>query len=644
MKKKFLVLKILLIVSYFNTYSQSYLNIDWDSDKTILFPSSDNDLYGIFNNHYVEYFKSKFTEEVYVYETRHTKTKINRINKPLDNEIIISKINVSEIVDVRAKIINQDTIISYGFDEMKKMINSDDSDENYNNYKLPNLDEGDIVEIMYTVKKDFNFNGNKIIEESYPILLSKFILIENNFKSNIKIYNSNNSFVSDIIFDGKKSKQIIFNNLNATANEQYSTPIANKIKISYQCYENRDDVSQIEYWGNLVQNVSELFFPKTVNEKAEEILREIKNGYVKIPWNELKIANAIDEYIKNNFVISDEDDPKLNDIEYILNNKISNDFSIIQVYSSLFKEADIEYEVAISCNRYFLKFDPELFDPNQLREFLIFLPNQEKYISPNRVEYRVSEAPEDLLGNYGIFIDKDLDYYFSEITLFDQDFSQIKKNIEVNISRNLNKTKINESRLFSGYWAITNRNYIYLSENEKTDFLVDFFTINGLDNKKVSNYNIKNFDISHNSFNTPLEITSTISTSDLIEEKEGLTYLKIGKVIGLQSNLFDEKERINPIEINFPNSYDYNIKVNIPRGYKIVDFSELNKSKEYISVDGNSTAKFLSKATVNGNVLNINIKEYYKELRYNKKRYQEFREVINAAAKFYQSSVQIEKI
>ena len=643
MKKKFLVLKILLIVSYFNTYSQSYLNIDWDSDKTISFPS-DNDLYGIFNNHYVEYFKSKFTEEVYVYETRHTKTKINRINNPLDNEIIISKINVSEIVDVRAKIINQDTIISYGFEEMKKMINSDDSDENYNTYKLPNLNEEDIVEIMYTVKKDFNFNGNKIIEESYPILLSKFILIENNFKSNIKIYNSNNSFVSDIIFDGKKSKQIIFNNLNATANEQYSTPIANKIKISYQCYENRDDVSQIEYWGNLVQNVSELFFPKTVNEKAEEILREIKNGYVKIPWNELKIANAIDEYIKNNFVISDEDDPKLNDIEYILNNKISNDFSIIQVYSSLFKEADIEYEVAISCNRYFLKFDPELFDPNQLREFLIFLPNQEKYISPNRVEYRVSEAPEDLLGNYGIFIDKDLDYYFSEITLFDQDFSQIKKNIEVNISRNLNKTKINESRLFSGYWAITNRNYIYLSENEKTDFLVDFFTVNGLDNKKVSNYNIKNFDISHNTYNTPLEITSTISTSDLIEEKEGLTYLKIGKVIGLQSNLFDEKERINPIEINFPNSYDYNIKVNIPRGYKIVDFSELNKSKEYISVDGNSTAKFLSKATVNGNVLNINIKEYYKELRYSKKRYQEFREVINAAAKFYESSVRIEKI
>jgi len=643
MKKKFLFLNFILVVFCVNSFSQSYLNIDWSKDKTTSY-NSENELYGIFNNHYVEYFKSKFSEEVSIYETHHMKTKINKITDDSNNDIFISKINVSEIVDVKSKIINDDTTATYGFEEMKKMINKSTSSENYNYYKIPGIKEQDIVEVIYTVKKDFDFNGNKIIEESYPILSAKFVLIENEFKSNIKIYNSSKSSVTDTLFDGKKSKMVNFQNLKATVNEQYSAPIANKIKISYQCYENRDDVSQDEYWTNLVQNVRELFFPSLINKKAKELLKEIKYGHVTIPWNEIKLANAIDDYIKNNFTISDEDDPKLNDIEYILNNKISNDFSIIQVYTNLLKEANIEYEVAITCNRYFLKFDPELFDPNQLREFIIYLPNQEKYISPNRIEYRVSEAPEDLLGNYGIFIDKDFDYYFSEVTQFDKDFSQIKKNIKVNISKNLKKIKINESRSFSGYWAITNRNYIYLSENEKTDFLVDFFTVNGLDNKKVSNYNIKNFDISHNTYNTPLEITSTISTSDLIEEKEGLTYLKIGKVIGLQSNLFDEKERINPIEINFPNSYDYNIKVNIPRGYKIVDFSELNKSKEYISVDGNSTAKFLSKATVNGNVLNINIKEYYKELRYSKKRYQEFREVINAAAKFYESSVRIEKI
>ena len=643
MEKKFLLLRFLLIVVSVNSFSQSYLNINWDNKIGDL-KTSDDDLQGIFSNHYVEYFNSKFSDEVYIYETHHMKTKINKITDDSNNEIFISKINVSEIVDVKSKIINDDTTETYGFEEMKKMINKSTSSENYNYYKIPGVKEQDIVEVIYTVKRDFNFNGNKIIEESYPILSSKFILIENNFKSNIKIYNSFNSFVEDTLIDGKKSKLINFKNLDATSNEQYSTPIANKIKVSYQCYENREDVSQTEYWNNLVQNLRELFFPSSINPIAIDLFNEIQKNNISIPENEISISNKIDEYIKNNFIISDDDDPNLNEISYIFDNKISNDFSIIQVYTNLLKAAKVDYEVAISCNRYFLKFDPELFDPNQLREFVIYLPNSEKYISPNRIEYRVSEAPDDLLGNYGVFIDKNLDYYFSEITQSDKNFSEIKKKIEISIPKNLKKLKIKENRSFSGYWAIMNRNYVSLSENEETDFLIDYFTISGLNNKKVTNYNIKNFNNSNNSFNTPLKINSTITTTELIEEVDGLVYLKVGKVIGLQSNLFDDNKRINEIEINFPNSYEYEIDIEIPNGYRVSDYSELNKSKEFISVDGSISAKFDSKVTLNNNKIYIVIEEFYKNLRYDKGRYQEFREVINAAAKFYESSVTLEEI
>jgi hypothetical protein len=189
-----------------------------------------------------------------------------------------------------------------------------------------------------------------------------------------------------------------------------------------------------------------------------------------------------------------------------------------------------------------------------------------------------------------------------------------------------------------------NRNYVSLSENEETDFLIDYFTINGLENKKVTNYNIKNFDISNNSYNTPLRINSTITTTELVEEVDGLVYLKVGKVIGLQSNLFDDNKRINEIEINFPNSYEYQIEVEIPKGYRVSDYSELNKAKEFISVDGSISAKFNSKATLNNNKINIVINEFYKNLRYDKGRYQEFREVINAAAKFYESTVILKEI
>ena len=642
MEKK-IFFTIILIITFLNSFSQSYKIIDWD-DKTVNLKSSDDDLQGIFSNHYIEYYKSKFSEDVHVYETHHMKTKINKITDESNNEILISKINVSEIIDVKSKVINNDSIKTYGFNQMKEMINTSTSTENYNYYKIPGINEQDIVEIIYTVKKDFNFNGNKIIEESYPILSSKFILIENDFKSNIKIYNSYSSSVIDTLFDGKKSKLINFKNLDATSDEQYSTPIANKIKVAYQCYENRDDISQTEYWNNLVQNVRELFFPISINPIADELFNELKSKKISIPFNEISVANAIDEYVKDNFTISNDENSKLNDIEYILKNKISNDFSIIQVYSNLLKAAKIDYEVAISCNRYFLKFDPELFDPNQLREFIIYLPNSEKYISPNRIEYRVSEAPDDLIGNYGVFIDSNLDYYFSQITPSDESFSQIKKKIEVFIPKNLKKLKIKENRSFSGYWAIMNRNYVSFSENEETDFLVDYFTISGLNNKKVTNYAIDNFEISDNANNTPLTIKSTISTNDLVEQKNGLIYLNIGKVIGLQSNLFNADKRINEIEINFPNSYEYLIEVNIPKGYRIYDISELNKLKEYISVDGNISAKFNSSVSQSQDKLYINVNELYRELRYDKSRYEEFRQVINAAASFYESSIVLEKI
>jgi len=84
--------------------------------------------------------------------------------------------------------------------------------------------------------------------------------------------------------------------------------------------------------------------------------------------------------------------------------------------------------------------------------------------------------------------------------------------------------------------------------------------------------------------------------------------------------------------------------VNIPKGYRIYDISELNKLKEYISVDGNISAKFNSSVSQSQDKLYINVNELYKELKYEKSRYQEFRQVINAAASFYESSIVLKKI
>jgi hypothetical protein len=97
--------------------------------------------------------------------------------------------------------------------------------------------------------------------------------------------------------------------------------------------------------------------------------------------------------------------------------------------------------------------------------------------------------------------------------------------------------------------------------------------------------------------------------------------------------LYSYSERVNPIEIRYPNFYEYSITIKIPRGYKIKDAEKININKKYVS-NGNITAKFKSNYTINKNLLTITIEEFYKSLKYSKAKYQDFREVINAAADF----------
>ena len=136
-------------------------------------------------------------------------------------------------------------------------------------------------------------------------------------------------------------------------------------------------MDQETYWRNIISNINPIMFPRNIHPKIFELSSELilKNDDI------YNTVNIIDDYIKSNFKISDKNNSSLNNLDYILSNYTSNDFSIIQVYTQLLTAAGINYEIVITANRYYNKFDPEFFDPNVLREFLIYFPDQEKYLS-----------------------------------------------------------------------------------------------------------------------------------------------------------------------------------------------------------------------------------------------------------------------
>ena len=640
---KNIVFIIILFTYTISSYSQYYKNYSWKEEVDTVDVEADHmneSSVGVFEKTIVEFVSGKFSNTILKYETHHYQIKVlNDKGVSKHSNIVIPMNEVTNLKDIRVRIIDENGELSEFDNNTINELGDFESSVNFKNFHLAGVKTNSTIEVLYTLEKQYNIHGNKILQKSYSIKKSEFLLIPGPTQGIIKTY-SIDSKVKDTIINTHPAKTIKIVDIPAIIDEEYAAAIANRQRLSFQCPLPDDNMNQEDYWENIVSNISPIMFPKNIHPKIFEISSEVIQ---KNEINEYNIANKIDDYVKNNFIISENDNVSLNNIDYILENKTSNDFSIIQVYTQLLTAAGINYEIVITSNRYYNRFDSEFFDPNMLREFLIYFPKEKKYIAPNRLEYRIGEAPFDLLGNYGIYIDRLLDFYFSEIIQSDKSYSRIKRNIKVEFERKLKKIVIDEYQEYSGHWATNNRSLLNFSDEEGLDAFKDYLTASGIENKKVINYEIINAELFQKNYNTPFIVNSKISTESLTTKIKNGYQVKIGNVIGMQSQLYEDIDRFHPIEITYPNQYDYRIVVKIPKGYSIEGLEGLVFNKSYISLMGNKICKFESNYEINENELVISIQEYYKTLRYQKNRYNEFRDVINSAADFYNTSIRFIK-
>jgi len=87
---------------------------------------------------------------------------------------------------------------------------------------------------------------------------------------------------------------------------------------------------------------------------------------------------------------------------------------------------------------------------------------------------------------------------------------------------------------------------------------------------------------------------------------------------------------------------DRTIKITIPAGYSVKNLNDLNMDISF-KKDGVVTMGFVSKYTLNGNVLDVIINETYHGVNYPLEQFEDFKKVINAAADFNKVVLVLEK-
>ena len=635
--KKIIVLALFLCTS--QVFSQFYKTYDW-AKKPTLHKLTDKEAkessVGVLEKYIVEYSMPKIDQDGLKYETTHTIARVlDEKGIKTHNTVYISMYDVIDIVDIKARTITPSGKVTLlNKDNIKELKNV----EEYGDFKIfaiEGAEKGSEIEVLYTLKKEFSAFGRETLQKSYPIRKLEYDFIYGEMPGRIKVYNANGEFVEKS-YNGAKGKQLVLENIVPMVEEEYATPDANKTYVAFQCFGPGTNVTDSMLWNNVVTNITQGLFPEAPNAEIAKIATNLLKGQ---KTDDFTKAYLIDDHIKKNYTIVKNNNNQLSDIDYIIRNKTASELGIIQVYAHFLKAANVEYLPVITSNVYEHKFDAEFFNPSALREFLIYIPKTYNYILPNRVDYRLSEIPPSILGNTGIFVNNKRQYNFYKITQKDPDYSRIVRNMDISFKEDMEYVQIDQNQEYYGHWAMNNRAFLNLAPEQSIKEFEDYLTGSGIEDKVVKKYETQNKEMTQLEYNIPFLVNTTITSESLLEEAGDSYIFQVGKVIGTQSELYQETKRINPIQMQYPNRYNYEIVVNIPQEYEIEGMESLVIKKELLDEEGNQKCKFESNYKLEGNKLIITIEEFYKEFEYDIAEYEGFREVINAASDFNKAAI-----
>lgn len=141
--------------------------------------------------------------------------------------------------------------------------------------------------------------------------------------------------------------------------------------------------------------------------------------------------------------------------------------------------------------------------------------------------------------------------------------------------------------------------------------------------------------------NKPFILDMVVNASELVEKAGNKILVKIGEIIGPQVEMYQEKPRQFPMDVNYPHVLDRTIEFVIPDGYKVKNPDDLKISKVY--KDNNEVAMgFESTYTQEGNVIKVHVIEQYRKIQYPLGWYEDFKKIINAAADFNKVTLVLE--
>ncbi|NRD23452.1 DUF3857 domain-containing protein [Winogradskyella litoriviva] len=643
MKKSLLTL-ILVLISI-TASAQLYKSHDWEENQEF-YELNTSELkepsVAIKEKYLIQYYQPVLGRSFKLFETKHSIIRINT-EKGIKshNRVYIPMRNVKRVIDIKARVTQSNGDVKY-LD--KNNIKELENVKNYGGFKIfaiEGLTKDSQLEFIYTLENKTTSLGSIVIQKEYFVKEAVVIIRKPRaLKYRVKGYNGFPNMQTEKVDGNKEALITTVTNVKGMTDESNASPSANRMKVLYQVAVGIPSDSQM--WRGLENNIRSKYISIQPNKH-----RSLVNHYKKFAENKPKgnseeIITNICEYITSSYNIIRTHSEELSQLKHIFKNKQATEQGIIRLYTCLLNSEQIDYELVLTSNRFNHKFDSNFFSNSNLQTALIYFIEEKKYIEPDHVNTRLNFAPWETIGNYGVFINAE-GRRFKQIEAPNAKDNMIKRDYVFTLDTDNVLATVNCKQQNTGYRATSGRGaYKYFKTRDLNEFKT-FTGASGIEDVDFKNFEINNEALSLSANNTPLEINYTYQAESLIDEINEDFMLNFGKVIGTQNELYQESERINPIELRSLIEYKYTFSIPIPEGYEVkgLDDTKINRN---VIINNDTACKFVSDYSIENNIITINVTEGYYKLNMDLKHYEDYKSVVNAAYDFSKKSILFKKL
>ncbi|MFD2726542.1 DUF3857 domain-containing protein [Hyunsoonleella rubra] len=559
------------------------------------------------------------------------------------NKVYLPYNATSELVVNRARVItNEGHIIE--LDDSKILTSKDEeTGRNYKFFAFEGINKGSIIEYYYVTKRYPRYSGNRLtLQTSYNKKNVEFDLFApKNLIFEFKTYNGIPEVELDTVLKEKKHWSLKIPKLEGLKKEEVSAYDASKGMVVYKLDRNiYSNVKDISSYSKVAQNIYNFYYEEVSDKTKKHLKKFIDEATDKKQLEGEALIRKLEFFIKGNIFVTEGGADNLKDLEQVIKNKIANEAGVLKLYTALFNYLGIKHEIVITSNRQDIKFDKSFEANNFLTDFLIYFSKHKTYMSPSALESRYGYPPANLTDNYGLFIKEVKVGDFASglgkikyIKPIPAEKTVDKMVLDISFEEdNIENCRVKLNRSMEGYYGMYFHPVMHLIKDENKEELIEGFAKQIHEDVNITSKEVRNSDPELFGIK-PIEFVLDFE-SEAFTEKAGRKYLfKIGELIGRQMEMYQEKERVLPVENEFTRSYFRTLNVTIPEGYKIANLEDINIKNSFLE-DGKDILVFDSYYELDGNQLKITADEHYRKNIIAVANYEDYRTVINSAADF----------